>query len=50
MKDEAFSTPVKVRLGGGAEIQRFASAREAAREAFAALADAAGILIERSGE
>lgn len=47
MKDEAFSTPVKVRLSDGAEIQRFASAQEAAREAFAALADHAGILIER---
>jgi hypothetical protein len=29
MKDEAFSTPVKVRLSDGAKIQRIASAQEA---------------------
>ena len=47
MKDEAFSTPVKVRLGDGIKI---ASAQEVARDAVAALADAAGILIERGAE
>jgi hypothetical protein len=47
MKDEAFSTPVKVRLSVRIKI---ASAQEAAREAFTTLADAAGILIERGGE
>ena len=49
MKDKAFSS-VKVRLRDRAEIQRITSAQEAAREAFAAPADAAGILIERGGE
>ncbi len=47
MKDKVFSTSFKVRLSDGAEIQRIASAQEVARQAFAALADAAGILIER---
>ena len=50
MKDKVFSTPVKLRLSDGAEIQRIASAQEAAREALASLADHAGILIERGGE
>lgn len=47
MKDEAFSTPVKVRLSDGIKI---AAAQEVAREAFAALAAAAAILIERGAE
>lgn len=45
MKDEAFSTPVKVRPGDGIKI---ASAQAVARDALAALA--AGILIERGAE
>ncbi|QKD13686.1 hypothetical protein [Mesorhizobium sp. NZP2077] len=50
MKDKVFGTSVKLRLSDEAEIQRIASAQGVAREAFAALADAAGILIERGAE